>query len=150
MRLSDVPDVARLEEVVFPDPWSADSFLAEIDRKPDVGCPLVVRRENELVGYAVVWFIVDEIHIGNIAVHPERQGGGLGGALLRHILAEGRRRGMGYATLEVRPSNGRAIALYERFGFRKVAVRKRYYQDNHEDAWVLALDLSWRAEEPLG
>jgi len=92
----------------------------------------------------VVWFLVDEIHIGNIAVRPDRQGQGIGGALLAYILDEGRRRGMTYATLEVRSSNARAIALYERFGFRQVAVRKKYYRDNREDAKVLALALdSW-------
>ena len=90
--------------------------------------------------YAVAWFIVDEIHIGNVAVRPEHQGQGIGQAVLRSILEEGERRGMTYATLEVRPSNTRALALYERFGVRRIAVRKQYYRDNREDALVLSLE----------
>ncbi len=150
MRLDDVADVAALERECFPDPWSPDSFLAEVERRPDVGWPVVVREGAGLIGYAVVWFIVDEIHIGNIAVSPRHQGKGVGRWLLERILAEGRRRGMVFATLEVRPSNRAALCLYERFGFRKIAVRRRYYRNNDEDAWVLAIALDPCAEDRLG
>ena len=120
-----------------------------MERKPDIGYPLVVRSAEQLVAYAVVWFIVDEIHIGNLAVHPDHQGCGIGKALLAHILTLGRRRSLEYATLEVRPSNQRALALYEHFGFRQVAVRKNYYRDDREDAHVLALRLHPNGGEPL-
>jgi len=142
MRIEDVAEVAALEKRIFGDPWSADSFLAEVERNPDIGHPIVLRSPDEIIAYAVAWFIVDEIHIGNIAVRPERQGEGIGRALLRSILEEGERRGMTYATLEVRPSNAPALALYERFGFRQIAVRKQYYRDNREDALVLSLEIS--------
>jgi ribosomal-protein-alanine N-acetyltransferase len=141
MRMEDVAEVAALENEIFGDPWSADSFLAEVERNPDIGYPIVLRSQEEIVAYAVAWFIVDEIHIGNIAVRPEHQGQGIGQAMLRSILVEGERRGMTYATLEVRPSNKRALALYERFAFRQIAVRKQYYRDNREDALVLSLEL---------
>lgn len=137
MTLADISEVAELEAKAFPDPWSADSFLAELDRRADIGYPIVLREGAELVGYAIVWFIVDEVHIGNIAIHPDRQRQGLGSRLLTHILAEGRRRSMTQATLEVRPSNAKARALYEAFGFERFSVRKRYYSDDNEDAWVL-------------
>lgn len=149
MRLEDVADVAALERECFPDPWSPDSFLAEVERRPDVGWPVVVREGGVLIAYSVVWFIVDEIHIGNIAVSPRCQGKGVGRWLLERILAEGRRRGMVFATLEVRPSNRAALTLYERFGFRKIAVRRRYYRNNDEDAWVLAIALDPCAEDRL-
>ena len=141
MRIEDVAEVAALENQIFGDPWSADSFLAEVERNPDIGYPIVLRSQGKIVAYAVAWFIVDEIHIGNVAVRPEDQGQGIGQAVLRSILEEGERRGMTYATLEVRPSNTRALALYERFGFRRIAVRKQYYRDNREDALVLSLEL---------
>lgn len=150
MTLADVAEVAALEEEVFTDPWSADSFLAEVERKPDIGYPVVIRDErDDLLAYAVVWFIVDELHIGNIAVRGREQGQGIGTTLMEHILAEGHRRGMMFATLEVRPSNDRAVALYRRLGFREIAVRKNYYRDNREDALVLALPLSTAAEARL-
>jgi ribosomal-protein-alanine N-acetyltransferase len=142
MRLEDVPEVAALERVVFPDPWSVDSFLSEVDRRPDVGWPIVARDgDGKLAAYAVVWFIVDEVHIGNIAVRPDLHGQGLGSRLLRHVLDEGRRRRFHFATLEVRPSNTAALRLYERYGFRRVAVRARYYRNNGEDAHVLVAPL---------
>jgi len=151
MTLDDVPDVAELERRVFADPWSVDSFLSEVDRRPDIGWPLVMRdADGTLAAYAVVWFIVDEVHIGNIAVCPDRQNRGLGTRLLRHILAEGRRRGFGFATLEVRPSNAPALRLYERFGFRRIAVRKRYYRNNGEDALVLAAAIDPSPEASVG
>jgi ribosomal-protein-alanine N-acetyltransferase len=89
---------------------------------------------------------VDELHIGNIAVKPAHQGRGIATVLLEHLLEEGRRRAMVFATLEVRPSNARALALYERFGFKRIAVRRNYYRDNKEDAHVLALALHPSAE----
>lgn len=150
MDLADVAEVVALERVVFTDPWSPDSFLAEVERKPDIGYPLVVRDGGRLLAYAVVWFIVDELHVGNLAVHPDWQGRGIGKRLLEHILEEGRRRGMVFATLEVRPSNRRALALYEQSGFRKIAVRRQYYRDNREDAHVLALPLHPSMEGRLG
>ena len=79
MELPDVTEVADLEARVFPDPWSSDSFLSELERRPEIGYPIVARdRGGRLVAYAVVWFIVDETHIGNIAVDPDWQGHGLG------------------------------------------------------------------------
>jgi ribosomal-protein-alanine N-acetyltransferase len=149
MSMEDVAEVAEMEVEVFPDPWSVDSFLAELDRRPDVGAPLVARdRDGRLVAYAVVWFIVDEVHIGNIAVRPDRQGQGIGSRLLRYVMEEGQRRGFAFATLEVRPSNAPALRLYERFGFHRIAVRSRYYRDG-EDAYVLAAPID-AAEQPRG
>ena len=151
MDVTDVVEVAELEQELFSDPWSVDSFVAEVERKPEIGWPIVLRGEaGELVGYAVVWFIVDELHIGNLAVRPERQGRGIGAEMLACILEEGRRRSLSFATLEVRPSNRAALALYDRFGFRKVTVRKNYYRDNREDALVLACALDRAAEKRFG
>jgi ribosomal-protein-alanine N-acetyltransferase len=150
MTLADVVEVSEVERTVFPDPWSPDSFLAEVERRPDVGWPVVVRDGHEIVAYAVVWFIVDEIHIGNVAVRPDRQGRGVGRWLMERILAEGKRRSMVFATLEVRPSNRPALSLYESFGFRRVAVRRHYYRNDDEDAWVLAIALDPSAENRLG
>ncbi len=147
MMLEDVAEVAAIECRVFGDPWSADSFLAEVERNPEIGYPVVVRGDEGIVAYAVAWFIVDELHVGNVAVLPEAQGRGIGRAVMAALVAEARRRGMVRATLEVRPSNERALALYESFGFRTIAIRRAYYRDNREDALVMAVALG---EEGLG
>jgi ribosomal-protein-alanine N-acetyltransferase len=147
MRIDDVPEVTALEALLFRDAWSADSFLAEVERRPEIGHPFVVRADGDLIAYGVVWFIVDELHVGNVAVHPDHQGRGLGRRLMGYVLREGRRRGMASAMLEVRPSNTRARALYESLGFRQVGVRRNYYRDDREDALVLELDLDPSPEE---
>ena len=137
MQITDVPRVHDIESLVFPDPWSIDSFLAEVERKSTVGYSIVMRDADEIVGYAVAWFIVDEIHIGNIAVAPAAQRQGIGRRLLEFCLHDAASRGIEYATLEVRVSNDRAIKLYETFGFRPVAMRRGYYSDTGEDALVM-------------
>jgi ribosomal-protein-alanine N-acetyltransferase len=147
MRIEDVPDVAALESRVFHDAWSVESFLAEVERRPEIGHPFVVHEDGRLVAYGVVWFIVDELHIGNLAVDPDYQGRGIGRRLMNYILDEGRRRSMTSAMLEVRPSNVRARALYESFGFYQINVRRNYYQDDREDALVLALRLDSRGDD---
>jgi len=94
-----------------------------------------------------------EVHILAIAIHPDHRRAGIGGALLEHALAQGRAARCTIATLEVRPGNAPAIALYQRAGFRTVHVRARYYQDNGEDALVMLSELSrlmWSAPSPAG
>jgi ribosomal-protein-alanine N-acetyltransferase len=146
MTIEDVAEVAAIESEVFGDPWSADSFLAEVERNPEIGYPVVVRGEGGVIAYAVAWFIVDELHVGNVAVRPDAQGRGIGRAVLAELVAEARRRGMVRATLEVRPSNATALALYESFGFRRIGVRRAYYRDNREDALVMSVALDEHGE----
>jgi [ribosomal protein S18]-alanine N-acetyltransferase len=84
-----------------------------------------------------LWAIADEAHITLLAVHPDYRRQGLGQALLIEMLASAWRRELNWATLEVRVSNQTAIALYQQFGFQEAGRRKRYYQDNDEDALIL-------------
>ena len=92
-----------------------------------------------MVGYAGFWLIVDEAHIGTIAVHPLWRQRGLGEKLLVTLLRQARELGAVLATLEVRPGNQAAQRLYRRHGFAEVGQRKRYYQDNGEDALLLTV-----------
>jgi ribosomal-protein-alanine N-acetyltransferase len=85
----------------------------------------------------VVWFVVDEVHIATLAVHPGYRGRGLSKPLLIAALREAVRRGFRRATLEVRAGNLVAQNLYLSFGFEVVGVRSRYYRDNNEDAWIM-------------
>lgn len=93
-----------------------------------------------LLGMGCLWAILEEAHITTLAIHPDYQRQGLGQALLYALLVSAWRRGQEWATLEVRVSNQTAIALYKKFGFQDVGKRRRYYQDNGEDALIL-----WRS-----
>lgn len=99
-----------------------------------------------VLGYLCLWFVVDEVHITNLAVHPSHRRRGVARALMATILGRYRAEGATRAILEVRPSNHEAQRLYESFGFRTVGRRKAYYFDNGEDALVMEVDLSdWPA-----
>jgi len=134
-----------LKEEIFPMPWSRTSFEAELaaDR---CAFPWVVEKEGEVVAYLVSWLVEDELHVGNIAVAPSLQGEGVGRALFAHCLRAAFERGVTRATLEVRVSNARAIALYEDHGFIPVAMRKGYYSDTGEDALVMLKTIPSRDE----
>ena len=132
---ADLDRVVEIEHAVFPAPWSRASFEGEL--AGDSSLQWVAEREGSVVGYLMSWLVADELHIGNIAVAPAAQRQGIGRELLRFCLDDAAARGVAYATLEVRVSNGRAIRLYEAFGFTPVAMRRRYYSDTGEDALVM-------------
>lgn len=135
-RRADLGRICEIEEEIFPMPWSRASFEAELDG-PGTAFSWVIEAGGRPEGYLVSWLIEDELHIGNIAVAPSLQGSGLGQAMLERCLSEAAKRGVVRATLEVRASNNRATALYEKNGFIPVAIRKRYYSDSGEDAVVM-------------
>jgi ribosomal-protein-alanine N-acetyltransferase len=145
MQEGDLDEVLSLEQKAFPDPWTLGMFKEELSRRPP-SLSLVARDSGDgrLLGYLNSIAIYDELHVGNIAVENEVRGKGIGKALLRRALDDAREHFLVLATLEVRATNRAAIALYERFGFHTVAIRKRYYGE--EDALVMVLDL---APKPL-
>lgn len=138
---SDLPQVVAVERRAFPTPWSLAMFVLELS-KPSGAC-FAALRDGELVGYVICSRYDTVWHIMNVAVDPAYRRQGVATALLGRLLA---RVGDGTArlTLEVRPSNTGAIELYERFGFRSAGRRRRYYQDNGEDALVM-----WRTPATL-
>ena len=137
---SDVPAIHAIEEATFAMPWSAESVLHDI-RDNVVARWLVMEEEGELLGYAGVWFVLDEGHVMNIAIRERDRGRGLGRKLVDALIALCRANGMRLMTLEVRRSNLVAQSLYHACGFHDVGYRKRYYEDNHEDALIMYLDL---------
>ncbi len=146
MEVRDVDGVYAIECLVFPAPWSWASFKDEITDNASARS-WVVEADDAVVAYLVSWHVVDELHIGNIAVAPERRSKGIGAALLEHALEDAVENGVALATLEVRMSNAPAIALYHKFGFREVAIRKGYYSDDGEDALVMLKNLGDEAQE---
>ena len=138
MRRRHVRDVLTIERLVYPRPWSRELFLSELAQS-HTRRYLVALDGRRLVGYAGAMVVVDEAHVTTVAVHPERRRSGIGSALLTAVLASAWTLGARSATLEVRPSNAAALHLYERFGFVREGVRRRYYEDNGEDAVIMWL-----------
>ena len=136
----DIEEVWEIERDLFTMPWSKASFLFEAGDNRN-SYAIVGTYDEAIVGYAVAWFVIDELHIGNIAVSRQLQGRGAGKQLLEHLLDEAFRREAKHATLEVRVSNVRAINLYRGYGFKAIALRRRYYTDNGEDAMVMLAEL---------
>ncbi len=141
----DLDEVLVIERASFPNPWSRRAFLHELRENP-VAQLWVARPEagRGVLGYLCLWFIVDEVHITNLAVHPSHRRQGVARALMAVVLGRCRADGAVRAVLEVRPSNEEARQLYEAFGFRTIGRRKGYYFESGEDALVMEADLSGR------
>jgi ribosomal-protein-alanine N-acetyltransferase len=145
MQSQDLDEVLAIEQASFSMPWSRGAFLYEMEQNQVARC-YVVRDGARVVGYICLWEVADEMHVTNIAVHPEARRRGIGGRLLARTLGEARQRVMRIVVLEVRPSNVEARALYESFGFRVVGRRRGYYYDTGEDALVMEVALAPDAE----
>jgi [ribosomal protein S18]-alanine N-acetyltransferase len=138
---ADLPQIIAIERRAFPTPWSLAMFVLELS-KP-AGVCLTALRDGEMLGYLICSRYDTVWHIMNVAVDPIRRREGIATAMIADLL----RRIDGHNarfTLEVRESNTGAIALYMRFGFRAAGRRRRYYQDNGEDAVVM-----WRTQSTL-
>jgi len=131
---ADLPQVIAIERRAFPTPWSLAMFVLELS-KPSGIC-LAAHRDGRLVAYLVCSRYDRVWHIMNIAVDPDARRRGIATALLGQLLERAGGDGAQF-TLEVRQSNGPAIDLYQRFGFRSAGLRRRYYQDNGEDAVIM-------------
>lgn len=132
-----IPAILEIENAVHGAPWSESAFRNELDHP--CGTMHVALDSGSVVGYGGMWLVVDECHIITLTVDPQRRRQGIGQKLMLSLLNEAIRQGMTCATLEVRAGNAAAIQLYERLGFVQVAVRKRYYPDNHEDGVIMWL-----------
>jgi [ribosomal protein S18]-alanine N-acetyltransferase len=140
---SDLPSVLAIERRSFQTPWSLAMFVLELS-KPSGIC-LAATDEGRLVAYMVCSRYADVWHIMNIAVSPEHRRMGIGSDLLERLFEDAGPEAR--YTLEVRTSNHGAIAMYERFGFRRAGHRRRYYHDNGEDALIMWLEAPQAAVE---
>ena len=140
MRQSDLKIVAEIERQSFSDPWSPSTFREAIDGKNPHSYFHVVRLSQVPIAYVNYWLILDGAHIVNFAVSPAYRRSGLGKYLLAKSLEYIRDQGGRQVHLEVRLSNIPAQNLYRQLGFRLVHIRRRYYQDNGEDACVFHIE----------
>lgn len=140
MRIEDLAEVTTIEKVSFPTPWSIHSFATEL-RDNEYARYYCLELEGRVIGYMGLWFILDEGHITNVAITPDKRGQRLGEFLMRSVMNKMAQEGMERMTLEVRVSNHAARRLYERLGFQEAGIRKGYYVDTKEDALIMWVEL---------
>ena len=145
MAASDVPEVVRMEAEAFSTPWKEDTFHSLLERP---GVELwVADLAGEVAAYAILWCILEEGELANIAVRDDLRGRGIGSDLLDWMLDVADRSGVQTIYLEVRESNEGALRLYRGRGFEEIGVRKEYYDRPREDARVLKLALGADTKE---
>jgi ribosomal-protein-alanine N-acetyltransferase len=134
-----IDDILAIEKAVFPIPWTRGMFMQELAN------PLAYYRvavaDEKVVAHGGLWTILNEGHITNIAVHPDYQRKGIASLLLEDFLSLAKEYEMSFLTLEVRKSNLPAQKLYQKYGFAIAGMRKAYYEDNQEDAFIMTLPL---------
>lgn len=141
MTEADLREVVAIEADIYPFPWTRGNFLDSVR----AGYSVWVLRDARaaLIAYSVMTLMIDEAHLLNLSVARERQRAGLGWRTLEWMAEVARGYGARTMLLEVRPSNGSAVRMYERYGFQKIGVRRGYYpaQNSREDALVMRVAL---------
>jgi ribosomal-protein-alanine N-acetyltransferase len=139
MGIDDLPAVQQIERASFTTPWPPQAYRQELETNR-LAHYLVCQLGERVVAYGGVWLMVDEAHITTFAVHPAFRRRRIGERLLLAMLDLSLARHAREATLEVRLSNLAARRLYEKYGFRPVGIRPRYYSDNQEDALIMTTE----------
>jgi ribosomal-protein-alanine N-acetyltransferase len=136
----DVPELLVIEVAQFPEPWSRAMLLDEINNVENRRYTVAIENKT-IIGYLGVMFVMDELHINTLGTLTGHESRGVATSLMDEAWIDAQARGVLRATLEVAVSNNRAQALYARYGFRPVGVRKNYYERTQEDALILWADL---------
>ena len=142
MLLSDLEAVMGIERAVFPTPWSPRAFRYDLSMDEHSHYSVLrgwMQPMPPLLGYIGFWLWDEEAHIGTFAVHPRWQGRGIGKWIMLGAIRQAIKLRVELATLEVRVSNLKAQALYQKLGFETVGRRRHYYSDSGEDALLMTL-----------
>jgi ribosomal-protein-alanine N-acetyltransferase len=139
MEPPDLDEIMKIERASFSSPWSARFFMEEL--KVPYARSLIAHIQEKIVGYLIYWELPGELDIHNLAVRPTCRRQGVGRSLLSMAIEKGQNQGLTRITLEVRKSNESAQRLYRSLGFVAQRVRRGYYQNDGEDALVMALNL---------
>lgn len=139
MRRRHLRRVLMIESRVYPRPWTTSLFLSELAQRATRSY-IVARHDGEVVGYAGMMLTGFEAHVTNIAVDPDFHGRKVGTRLLLTLVTEAIARGAETISLEVRVSNAVAQEMYAKFGFSVVGIRRGYYIETKEDAFVMTVE----------
>ena len=134
-----IDGVFEVEKSCFEDYWSKDSFKKELSN--NLAKYLVAKVDGKIAGYVGIWFVVDEGHITNVAVHEDYRGKKIGDKLINELVQVCKDNKIVSMTLEVRASNKIAQNLYRKYGFKMAGIRKEYYSNNKEDAIIMWNDI---------
>ena len=137
----DLSDVHSLETSYDPTPWSLNALQYELNNNESI--LKVAVRDDKVIGYVCIRTLLDITHVMKVTVLPDYKRNGIGSALLNESLKKLRvlKPDVEHVTLEVRESNGAAVNLYNKLGFRKTGFRKNYYKNPSEDGLVMQLDI---------
>lgn len=135
----DIKRICELERELFSSPWSQEDLLYEIAENPFAQYYILEKNET-IIGYVGLWLIDEQCQITTIGIDKQFQRQGYACQLLDFVFEKGKKQGCTNINLEVRVSNHKAIALYEKYGFQSVTLRKDYYAD-HEDAYLMIREL---------
>jgi ribosomal-protein-alanine N-acetyltransferase len=143
MKVSDLDDIMEIERTSFRAPWSRQVFIEELERDWAHVDVLRAREAHApVIAFINYWLVRDEVHVLNVATHPDARRSGHAARLIEHVVAFANKHKCRYITLEVRRSNQPAIRLYRKYGFRPVGIRPNYYVEDNEDAIVMLLELT--------
>ncbi len=140
MEAGDLEEVAELEKILFTSYWKKSDFEYELQQNP-YAVLKVIEIDGKIAAYCDLWILFDQAQIATIGVAEEYQHQGLGQQLMASMIFDAIAKECDTMSLEVRVSNDKAIALYKKNGFITVNTRKGYYQDNHEDAYLMVKPL---------
>lgn len=139
MKESDIPEVARLEKEIFPDPWSEGAISETFEQEQTL--LLVAYEDRKLIGYLILYFVLEEGEIARIAVIPECRRQGVGARMLLELEDLCEDNGITKLLLDVRESNETAISFYTSYGFVQDGVRRDFYSDPQEDGILMSREI---------
>ena len=137
MNIEDLAVVSEIEKMCFTMPWSRDGFEAALSMQGNVF--IVYEKNDEILGYCGYYGVLDEAEITNVAVHPDMRNRGIGRDMVSALLSKANKAGIKRVLLEVRESNDPAIHLYEELGFKKLGIRKDFYEQPRENAYIMEM-----------
>lgn len=139
MLSTDLNEIKKMDKLAFTNPWPENAFKYELENNPNARLWIVENSEQkDIIGYAVIWIVLDEAHLGTFAINPAFEGKGIGKKFLAMICSQLIFENIQHIFLEVRKSNFKAIRLYENLGFEIDGERKNYYHDNGETAILMS------------
>lgn len=139
LKREDLDTIIEIENSIYKDTWNKEAYLRDLEN--DISYNYVLEYKGIIIGYYGFWVMFDNIDITKVSIRKEFQGKGLSNILMEDFFNRIKNLDIRTITLEVRVSNVKAIGLYEKYGFKNISIRKKYYPDL-EDAYILQKEVN--------